>query len=62
VYLFWRKYFKNEKMDFLNHFENSFFEMDAIHYVNENFEKLLFSWEVMLTNPKVAKQNYSLSL
>ena len=49
-------------MDFLNHFEYLFFEMDAIHYVNENFEKLLFSWKVMLTNLKVAKQNCSLSL
>ena len=25
VYLYWRKTFKNEKMDFLNHFENFFF-------------------------------------
>ena len=49
-------------MDFVNHFENSFFEMDAIHCVNENFEKLLFSWEDMLTNPKVTKQNCSLLL
>ena len=59
---FWRKSFKNEKMDFVNHFENSFFKMDAIRYINENLEKLLFSWEDMLINPKVAKQNYSLSL
>jgi hypothetical protein len=36
--------------------------MDAIRYVNDNFEKLLFFWEDMLTNPKVAKQNCSLSL
>jgi hypothetical protein len=62
VYLFWRKSFKNVKMDFVNHFENSFFEMDAIHCVNENFKKFLFSWEDMLTNLKVAKQNCSLSL
>ena len=49
-------------MDFVNHFENSFFKMDAIRYINENLEKLLFSWEDMLTNPKVTKQNSSLSL
>jgi hypothetical protein len=36
--------------------------MNAIRYVNENLEKLLFSWEDMLTNPKVAKRNCSLSL
>ncbi len=36
--------------------------MDAIRYVNENFEKTLFSWEDMFDRPKVAKQNSSLTL
>ena len=62
MYAFWRKSFKNEKKDFLNHFENLVFEIDAIHCVNENFGKLLFSWKDMLTNLKVAKQNCSLLL
>jgi hypothetical protein len=36
--------------------------MDAIRYVNENFEKTLFSWEDMFDKPKVTKQNRSLPL
>ena len=30
--------------------------MDVIRYVNENFEKTLFSWEDMFDRPKVAKK------